>query len=57
MFEKYKEKVTDNQFSKKSFAEVTKENKIQIQPKKTPKIIVKIGKYEQGEVLNTVSKF
>ena len=42
LLEKYKEKVTDNQFSKKSFAEVTKEKKIQIQPKKVPKIVVKI---------------
>ena len=57
LLEKYKEKVTDNQFSKNSFAEVTNETKIQIQPKKVPKIVVKISKYEQGEVLNTVKKY
>ena len=57
LLENYKEKVIDNQFTKKSFAEVTKEKKIQIQPKKVPQIIVKIGKSEQGEVLNTVTKY
>ena len=57
LLENYKEKVIDNQFTKKSFADVTKEKKIQIQPKKVPKIVVNIGKYEQGEVLNTVSKY
>ena len=57
MLENYKEKVIDNQFIKKSFADVTKEKKIQIQPKKVPKIVVNISKYEQGEVLNTVTKY
>ena len=52
--ERYKEKETDNQFTKKSFAEVTKE--IKIKPKKVPKIIVRIGKYEQSEVLKVVTK-
>ena len=47
LLENYKKKVIDNQFTKKSFAEVTKEKKIQIQPKKVPKIVVKIGKCEQ----------
>ena len=37
LLEKYKDKVTDNQFTKKSFAEVTKKKKIQIQPKKDTK--------------------
>ena len=52
-----REKVIDNQFTEKSFAEVIKEKKIQIQPKKVPKIVVKFGKYEQGEVLNIVTKY
>ena len=51
---KVNEKVIDNQFTKKSFADITKEKKIQIQPKKVPKIVVNIGKYEQGEVLTEV---
>ena len=57
LLEKYKEKETGNhQSTKKSFAEVvTKE--IKIQPKKVPKIVVNIGKYDQGEVLNTVTKY
>lgn len=55
LLEKYKEKEADNQFTRKAYAEVTKE--IKIQPKKIPKIVVKIGKYEQGEVLNTITKY
>ena len=57
LLENYKEKVIDNKFTKKSFADVIKEKKIQIEPKKVPKIVVNIGKYEQGEVLNTVTKY
>ena len=39
LLENYKEKVSiDNQFTKKSFADVTKEKKIQIQPKKVQKL-------------------
>ena len=56
LLEKYKEKETGNhQSTKISFAEVTKE--IKIQPKRVPKIVVNIGKYDQGEVLNTVTKY
>ena len=58
LLEVYKEKETDNHFTKKSFAETIKETKeIQIQPKKIPKIVVKIGKYKHGDVLNTVTKY
>ena len=55
LLKKYKEKVTDSQITKKSFAEVTEE--IKIQPKKIPKIVVNIGKYDQEEVLNTITKY
>ena len=43
LLENYKEKVIDNQFTKKSFADVTKEKKIQIQSRKIPKIVVNIN--------------